>query len=179
MSIDWELKYRNIKKKYKELVNIRRDSAKLDCEDISRKIQEHQTVHQQSIQELQEQNKQLELIAQDVEKGLRGIEKRQKNIKKLEQEISQRDSTIAMLLKYPIFSIEYLSKFKYRVRIGKFSSWVFVLTFLNQKNGFEYRPEIYPQPCPEDCFQKTFTFPTHQLDKILNVISTFSNENNL
>lgn len=175
--VNWEEKYHNIKKRYQNLVDVRKTSAKNDCIELQNIINQHQVVHNSCVQELKRQNEDLEIVYKDIQNGEQRNEKRLLSIKKLEEEISSKDHTIGMILKFPSLSVQYLEKHKYKVRAGKSLGFIFKLTFRGiSENSYDYIPESCPSSAPPE-FSTHGIIKAPYLEKTLHQIEQYVQTN--
>ena len=79
-SLHWREKYKSIKKKYQELLNIRVNSVIEDSNELRKKIEEHKQVHQATIAEIE-----------DIED----------NIESIKRKLRVSDSILAVLIEHP------------------------------------------------------------------------------
>ena len=126
-----EIKYRNMKKRYKELELIRKTNVKENCNDLFLKIKEHEQIHKISLNELRRQNDQLQNLTATYYQN--EIERLKQSILKIIKQISEKNILIGTILKFPELKYEILNPDKIQITCCPQGQWVFILEKNNQK----------------------------------------------
>jgi len=140
-TIDWELKYRTMKKKLSELKDLRYDSVRADIDDLKKKVAEHRKIHEISIKELRQQNSQMKLAIEELENMKKDIERKTQTITKYKRDIAGKDSTLKIVLQYPYLRVNGASKGRYQISACENDSMQFELI---KDDSYTYRPHSLP-----------------------------------
>ena len=100
-SLHWREKYKSIKKKYQELLNIRVNSVIEDSNELRKKIEEHKQVHQATIEEIQNENAKLENRIKAIQNANAEIEDIEDNIESIKRKLRVSDSILAVIIEHP------------------------------------------------------------------------------
>ncbi|OHT10428.1 hypothetical protein TRFO_20312 [Tritrichomonas foetus] len=133
--INWEEKYIHLKKKYKELVNIRVDSVKKDTANLKKKIEEHRKIHEISVRELKQQNNELRTMVEDLESAKKDIETMTKSIIQFREYLIHTDKILEVVLTLPNCSVACIGDKKYRVTVNTNSNEPKVMNLSYLQNG--------------------------------------------
>ena len=136
--INWKEKYISLKKKLKELRNIRIDSPKKDAEDLRKKIAEHQKVHEISVNELRQQNQELKLAILDIETASKDAKKLEEHIQKIKEYIKRKDYVIYCFSEYNEFETQLLENSHYKIT-QNFKNDPFIFHLFKIERGFRYK----------------------------------------
>ena len=172
-----ENKYHSIKKRYKELYNLRIDSVVADSNDLRDKIDEHYKVHQIAVNELKKQNDQLRTLMQEIETAKDSIMTLRKSNEFLRNQIKKMDPTVRVILNYPEIKISCLSKDQFKIAVGENNQLIFELTRENNSH-YKSTPIKYPNTHfknPTFIFQSV-TFDYEDLDSFCREICAFVNK---
>lgn len=148
----WKERYKSIKKKLKELQNLRKDSVNADIKDLREKIEEHKRVHQITIKNIQNENAILKQQIDKIEEAKDSIQDLESSISNLKTEIKRYDPNLRIILDFPRLKIvsinnrEGFSKIDrqmlYTIACGPNDIWVFDIYKNNDK--IVYHPNSVP-----------------------------------
>ena len=113
---DWFRKYKSIKRKYKDLYNLRISSVAHDIETVSNRIEEHKRVHQLAIEEVESHTRDIQKEIQLTEKMRASIADMDSNVRNLRRNIKSRDPILGVIIDYPKLKCHLQKPGQYRIR---------------------------------------------------------------
>lgn len=170
----YEGQYKTMKKKLKELKNLRIDSVREDIEDLKGKIIEHKKIHAISVKELQQQNERLRTTISEINKAQRQMKEMNNKISNLKRKIVAKESSLGEILQYPELHVHYISEHLYQISVGSSEKWIFTLA--TKSDMYQYTPYVLPSPkMPEFC-SKTVQFERVGIDNFCREIIKLARE---
>ena len=175
MNIDWESKYRIMKKKLNDLKDLRHDSVRVDLIDLKKKIEEHRKIHEMSVHELRQQNSQLEQNINELKHLRNDLDRKSSIISNLKKEISFKDLTLKIILQYPLIRVINCNKNKYEISTSGNQTLLFTLL---KENEYTYSPQRLPNWISIPQFLKdTITFDLNKLSDFCSALSIAIQDN--
>ena len=175
--IDWKAKYKSMKKRFRELQNLRIDSVKTDIDDLERKIDEHRKVHQLAVKELKRHNDSMGNAAGKIIQCKDEIERIEASVRSLTSDLKFRDSILKVVLDYESFYVDCIEKGRFKITAtGKYQV-VFELKKELDAPSIVYTPVSVPDaPNPPDFISQVIKFSSADLRNFCDTIQDFISE---
>jgi hypothetical protein len=116
--VDWFHKYKFMKKKYHELLNVRVKSVQGDIQTISSRIQEHVEAHQAMTSDTRQHTSDLQRMINATARMKEEVQSMQTNVHRLQRDLKYRDSVLRVLIEYPEFQVRMVKEGSYKVTCG-------------------------------------------------------------
>ena len=139
--IDWKKKYKAVKERLKSLKNLRYTAVEADIENLKAKIEEHISVHRDTIIEIKNENRRLTKWKEELEKAKKESFRLEQKNNSIRERLKNNDSILLIFLDQKIFVIKFISPGKYEINFGDDISFILEL----KENFVIYSPKSIPK----------------------------------
>ena len=177
--LNWKSKYKAIKEKYEQLITLRKKAVEEDCEDLQAKIDEHQRVHKQIIDEIQNHNAALMESYKKSQKLRDKISQLRNSNSNLVKALSTKDSVLNTFLRYEQFEIHFIGPKVYEIGIQTSKEKLFSFQIQQFGNSsFSYLPLNIPNDIKEEQFKRKMQVSDlHNLCKTIISLTGYPSSN--
>jgi hypothetical protein len=117
--VDWFHKYKSMKKKYHELVNVRVKSVQDDIQTITSRIQEHVEAHRAMTSEIHQHTSDLQRMTSATARMKDELQSMETNVHRLQRDLKYKDSVLKVLIDYPELRVRVVKDKSYKVTCGQ------------------------------------------------------------
>lgn len=155
-SVAWDEKYRQVKERYNQLKIIRHTAVQADIDNIKEKFKEHIQTHNQTCQEIKEENLLLTKEISDIKSVQEKIIKLRSEVKLLKERLKYNDSILNVALDYNFLVVKCIGKSHYRFYGNDENDNNVIFEIRKDPRPFMYYPIAIPDTVPFQIFNSTY-----------------------